>query len=262
MMQREWQSQAHDILHGDGEKSQQEKAPPYNLVTPRSCCPACDAPITAWQNIPLVSYALLKGRCASCGTAIPARYPLIELICGALSAILAWRFGFSTECLAALVLCWSLLALAVIDLDHQLLPDSITLPLLWAGLVFSLFSAPVADIDLFPDPRSSIIGAVAGYLSLWSIYHLFRLITGKEGMGYGDFKLFGALGAWLGWQMLPLIILMSAAVGAVVGIAMILFGGHQRQVPIPFGPYLAAAGVVALLWGPQLMSAYLKASGL
>ncbi len=262
MMQREWQRQAQDILNGDGEAAEQDQPPPYNLLTPGSCCPACEAPISAWQNIPIISYAVLKGRCGSCAYPIPLRYPLVEMLCGVLSMAVAWRFGYSIECVAALILCWSLLALAVIDLDHQLLPDSITLPLLWAGLIFSLFSAPVAGTELFPDPRSSIIGGAAGYLSLWSIYHLFRLITGKEGMGYGDFKLLAALGAWMGWQMLPVIIVMSAAVGAVSGLAMILFGGHQRQVPIPFGPYLAAAGVVALFWGPQLMSLYLGASGL
>ncbi len=236
---------------------------PFNLVVPRSACPACKAPIHAWQNIPIVSYVLLRGRCASCGTRISIRYPLIELLCGVLSAAVAWRYGFGWEVFAALIFTWCLIALSGIDLEHQLLPDSITLPLMWLGLLVSLsfntaFAYDIGDPPLaFPvDPRSSIIGAAAGYLSLWSVYHLFKLVTGKEGMGYGDFKLFAAFGAWFGWKMLMLIILLAASTGAIAGISLMLARRHGRDVPIPFGPYLAAAGWVALLWGPQLVATY------
>jgi len=228
----------------------------YNLVVPRSACPACKAPITALQNIPLISWVLLRGRCARCGASIPARYPLVELLTAVLSASVAARFGFGFATLAALVLTWFLIALTFIDLDHQLLPDSLTLPLLWLGLTLSLWG-PQASAPLPVDVRSSLIGAVAGYLSLWSVYHLFRLLTGKEGMGYGDFKLFAALGAWLGWQMLLPIILIAAAVGAVVGIVMITIRRQSRSTPIPFGPFLAAAGWLMLVFGPRIVGRYL-----
>jgi leader peptidase (prepilin peptidase)/N-methyltransferase len=236
--------------------------PTFNLITPRSRCPACEAPIHAWQNIPVVSYLLLHGRCAACGVHISRRYPVIELISGVLSAFVAWRFGFSWPLLAALLFTWSLIALSGIDIDHQLLPDSITLPLLWLGLLISLAYVGRAPFSIPVDPTQSIIGAAAGYLSLWSVYHLFRLLTGKEGMGYGDFKLFAAFGAWFGWQMLLLIILIAASVGAIVGIALIILRRHGRDVPIPFGPYLAAAGWIALMWGPQLIENYLHVTGL
>lgn len=236
--------------------------PVFNLVTPRSRCPACQAPIHAWQNIPVLSYLWLRGRCAACGARISIRYPVVELASAVLCAFVAWRFGFSWPLLAALVFTWSLIALTGIDLDHQLLPDNITLPLLWLGLLFSLSHSAEAHLSIPVDPRSSIIGAAAGYLSLWSVFHLFRLLTGKEGMGYGDFKLFAVFGAWFGWQMLPLIILLAAATGAIVGIALIIFKRHGRDVPIPFGPYLAAAGWIALMWGPELIERYLHLSGL
>ena len=228
----------------------------FNLVVPRSACPTCQAPITALQNIPILSWLLLRGRCASCGASISARYPLVEALTAVLSALVAWKFGFGGPALAALLLTWFLVPLTFIDIDHQLLPDSLTLPLLWLGLVLSLFSAPPgAGVPV--DPRSSLIGAMAGYVSLWSVYHLFRLLTGKEGMGYGDFKLFAALGAWLGWQMLLPIILMAAVTGAVIGLALIALRRHDRATPIPFGPFLAGAGWIVLMLGQQLIRGYL-----
>ena len=231
---------------------------PFNLVVPRSKCPACKAPITAVQNIPVLSYLFLRGRCANCGVRISARYPAVEALTGLLSAAVAWKFGFGAPTLAALVLTWFLIALTFIDIDHQLLPDNMTLPLLWFGLVLSLW-APLGGAAPVPvDPRTSIIGALAGYLSLWSVYHLFRLLTGKEGMGYGDFKLFAALGAWLGWKMLLPIILIAAAVGAVVGIAVLALRGQQRSTPIAFGPFLAAAGWLMLMFGQELVAGYLR----
>jgi leader peptidase (prepilin peptidase)/N-methyltransferase len=227
----------------------------FDLVVPRSACPACKAPITALQNIPLISWLVLRGRCARCGAAISARYPLVELLTGLLSAWVAARFGFGTSALAALVLTWFLIALAFIDIDTQLLPDSLTLPLLWLGLTLSLLG-PQNAAWLPVDVRSSLIGAAAGYVSLWSVYHLFRLLTGKEGMGYGDFKLFAALGAWLGWQMLLPVILIAAVVGALVGIAMLTVRGQSRATPIAFGPFLAAAGWLVLMFGQGLVGRY------
>jgi leader peptidase (prepilin peptidase)/N-methyltransferase len=229
----------------------------YNLIVPRSACPSCHAPIAAWHNIPVLSWLLLRGRCATCGAPIGVRYPLVELLTGLLTALVAWKFGFGLPALLATIVTWFLIAAAIIDLEHQLLPDSLTLPLLWLGLIASLLSLANPATSLPVDPRSAIIGAVAGYLSLWTVYHLFRLATGKEGMGYGDFKLLAALGAWLGWQMLLPIILASAAVGALTGIALIVFRRHDRGVPIPFGPFLAAAGWLALMWGPEWVSGYL-----
>ena len=229
---------------------------PFNLLQPGSACPKCSAPIKAWQNIPILSYLFLHGRCANCGVKIPLRYPIVEALTGLLSMLVAWRFGFTAACAGGLILTWTLIALTVIDLDRQWLPDRITLPLLWIGLGFSLL-VDANGASVFTDPRSSIIGAMAGYLSLWSLYKAFKLVTGKEGMGYGDFKLLAALGAWLGWQMLLIIILLSAGVGLVAAFAMIVFRGHDRQVPIPFGPYLAIAGFIALLWGPELLTLWL-----
>lgn len=224
---------------------------PYNLVVPRSQCPACGHRISAFENIPVLSYLVLKGKCAGCGTHISARYPIVELVTGVLSGVIAWRFGVNTAAAGALLLTWALIALTVIDYDHQLLPDNITLPLLWLGFVFNLGGTyvPIA---------SAVLGAIAGYMSLWLVYQLFRLITGKEGMGYGDFKLFAVFGAWLGWQQLPLIILLSSFVGAVIGIAGILLLGRDRRVPIPFGPFLCVAGWIALLWGDAITRAYLQ----
>jgi len=235
---------------------------PYNLVTPRSTCPHCNAAIKAHQNIPVLSYLLLGGRCANCGGRISARYPVVELVTAVLSAAVAWHFGWHWQTVAALGFTWALVALAVIDLDHQILPDVITLPLLWLGLMLSLAWHPGLAPPIPVDPQSAIIGGAAGYLSLWLVYWAFKLATGKEGMGYGDFKLFGAFGAWMGWQMLPLIILLSAFAGAVVGIALIVLRDRDRNIPIPFGPYLAAAGWIALMWGPQILGGYLSLAGL
>ncbi|MFZ5523651.1 MAG: prepilin peptidase [Pseudomonadota bacterium] len=224
---------------------------PYNLVVPRSACPHCNHVISAWENIPIVSYLLLRGKCKGCGAAISPRYPIIEAVSGILCAYAAWRFGFGWAAAGALLLVWALLALTAIDFDTQLLPDDITLPLLWAGLLFNLFG-------VFTSLPGAVLGAMIGYLALWSVYWLFKLATGKEGMGYGDFKLLAALGAWLGWQMLPLIILLSSLVGAVVGITLIVALKHGRNIPIPFGPYLAGGGLIALFWGQTLTQNYLQ----
>jgi len=229
----------------------------FDLTVPRSRCPTCDHQITALQNIPVLSYLFLGGKCANCKAPISRRYPAIELLTAVLSGVVAWRFGFGWEAAAGIALTWSLIVVSMIDIDHQIIPDSISLPLIWAGLFLSLFHPHEGAQILFVDPQTAIAGGLAGYLSLWSIYHLFRLLTGKEGMGYGDFKLLAALGAWLGWQMLPLIILLSAVVGAISGILMIVIKSHERSVPIPFGPYLAAAGWIAMLYGPQIMNWYL-----
>ena len=222
----------------------------FDLFVPRSACPSCGHRIGALENIPVISYLALRARCAGCGTRISGRYPLIEIVTALISALVAWRFGFSLACAAAIVLCWSLIALALIDFDTQLLPDSITLPLVWAGLMFNLFGA-------LTDTRSAVIGAMAGYLALWSVYWLFKLLTRRDGMGFGDFKLLAALGAFLGWQMLPLIVLISSVVGAVIGIFLILLARRGREVPMPFGPYLVCAGVIALFAGDWLTRAYL-----
>ena len=239
----------------------------FNLMVPRSACPKCGAGITALQNIPVISWLLLRGRCAGCGTRISARYPLVELLTGLLSAGVAWRFGFGWEAAAALLLTWFLIALTFIDADTQLLPDSLTLPLVWLGLLvnLALFPGPgmvASGLSLPVSLEDGVIGAVAGYLSLWSVFHLFRLLTGKEGMGYGDFKLFAALGAWLGWRMLLPTILVAAAVGAVTGIAILVIRGRDRGTPLAFGPYLAAAGWVMLLCGPSLVEGYLGLYGI
>lgn len=246
MMEREWQAQCAELSG-----KQTEPLPPYNLFKPGSACPRCGHKIGALENIPIISYLVQRGKCKGCGTPISVRYPIVEALSGILSAYAAGSLGFGAAGLGALLLIWALIALTFIDLDTQLLPDGITMPLLWLGLLFNLAGA-------YTDLRSAVIGAVAGYLALWSVYWLFKLITGKEGMGYGDFKLLGALGAWLGWQMLPLIILLSSAVGAVVGIALIVIVRHGRNVPIPFGPYLAGGGLIALLWGQALTHGYLQ----
>ncbi len=239
-------------------------APPerYNLLVPRSRCPRCNAEITALQNIPVVSWLLLGGKCASCRTSISVRYPIVEFATAVLSAAVAMRFGWHWQTLAALLFTWALISLTVIDLDHTLLPDVITIPLLWLGLLLSLFWHAGLTAPAPTDPASAILGAVCGYLILWTVFWAFKLATGKDGMGYGDFKLLGALGAWMGWQMLPLILLLSAFAGAVIGIALIVLRGRDRNVPIPFGPYLAAAGWIALMWGPQIMGGYLTLTGL
>jgi leader peptidase (prepilin peptidase)/N-methyltransferase len=260
MMEREWRRHCAELDEAssptEGETPNPEQAPEtFNLSTPRSRCPHCGHAITALENIPVLSYLWLRGRCSDCGAKISLRYPLIEAITALLSVLVAWHFGFSWPALAGLFFTWALIALTMIDFDHHLLPDSITLPFLWLGLGLSLWV-------VFVDPASAIIGALAGYLSLWLVYWGFKLLTGKEGMGYGDFKLLAMLGAWMGWKMLPVIILLSSAVGAVVGITLILFRGRDRNIPIPFGPYLAAAGWIALLWGEDLINGYLRLAGL
>jgi leader peptidase (prepilin peptidase)/N-methyltransferase len=264
MLEREWQTQAADVL-SSGAAPPATAAPPmerFTLSTPRSACPKCKAPITAWQNIPVISWLVLRGRCASCKAKISVRYPLIELTTGVLSAWVAWHFGFGAPAACALLVTWSLIALTGIDMDHQLLPDSITLPLLWAGLVAAVALGPMAGSALPVSPKDAIIGAASGYVSLWLVFHAFKLVTGKEGMGYGDFKLFAALGAWLGWKLLPLVIILSAATGAVLGILMIVLRGRDRSAPMPFGPYLAAAGWLAMMYGDSLLETYLRVSGL
>ncbi|MCG2578438.1 A24 family peptidase [Dechloromonas sp. XY25] len=250
MMEREWAAQCAELC---GENPPDAAA--LSLSKPRSRCPSCGHQITALENIPLLSYLLiLKGKCSCCGVRISPRYPIVEALTGLISAYAAWHFGPTWQTVGALLLIWALIALSGIDLDTQLLPDSITLPLLWFGLAFNLWAA-------YCDLPSAVIGAMAGYLALWSVFWLFKLATGKEGMGYGDFKLLAALGAWLGWQMLPAIILLSSIVGAAVGITLIVVARHGRNIPIPFGPYLAAAGVIALFWGQQITRTYLGMIG-
>lgn len=253
MMERAWREQCAELASA-GDTAVKPADTSFNLWWPPSTCPQCGKRIAAWHNIPVVSFLLLRGRCAECGQPIARRYPVVEAFAAVLSLTVAYVFGPTWHTVAALGFTWTLLAMSLIDIDHHLLPDSMTLPLLWAGLLISLFSA--GGEPLFADLRSSVIGAAAGYLSLWAVYHLFKLVTGKEGMGYGDFKLLGAIGAWLGWQMLPLVILLSAAVGAVLGSVMLLLAGKSRQTPIPFGPYLAAAGWIGMLWGNDLLAWY------
>ncbi len=244
MMEREWRSECAELA---GQKA--PAAERYNLVVPRSACPSCKRPIAALENIPLLSWLVLRGKCAGCHARISPRYPAVEALTAALSAYVAWHFGFGMAAAGALLFTWAMIALTFIDLDTFYLPDSITLPLLWLGLLFNLSST-------YTPLSGAVIGAAAGYLSLWSVYWIFKWATGKEGMGYGDFKLLAAIGAWLGWQMLPLTILLSSLVGAVIGISMIVFAGRGRSVPIPFGPYLAIAGMIALLHGPALTRAW------
>jgi leader peptidase (prepilin peptidase)/N-methyltransferase len=262
MLEREWRSQAADVLAGGSTSASEPTHARFNLSTPRSACPTCKTPIRAWQNIPVVSWLVLRGRCASCKTKISARYPLVELVTGVLSAWVAWHFGFGVPAACALLVTWSLIALTGIDIDHQLLPDNITLPLMWAGLVAAVAIGPAVGAALPVSPMDSVMGATAGYLSLWLVFHAFKLVTGKEGMGYGDFKLFAALGAWMGWKLLPLVIILSAATGAVLGILMIALRGRDRSTPMPFGPYLAAAGWIAMMYGDALVNTYLHVSGL
>ncbi|MCL4800716.1 MAG: A24 family peptidase [Burkholderiales bacterium] len=246
MMERDWREQCAE-LHG-------EKVPPaprFNLATPPSSCPGCGHRIRALENLPVISYLALRGKCAACGARISPRYPAVELLAAVAAGYSAWHFGFGWSALGAMVFLWSMIALACIDLDTQLLPDSITLPLLWAGLLINLRGT-------FVELPSAVIGAAAGYLVLWAVYWGFKLLTGKEGMGFGDFKLLGAIGAWLGWKTLPLVILLSSFVGALVGVVLIVLARRGREVPIPFGPYLAAAGVIALFWGDAILDRYLS----
>ena len=246
MLERQWRDELAEL---NGQVI--AEAPRYNLVVPRSACPACGHRIGAMENIPLVSYLALRGKCASCKAGISPRYPVVEALTGALSGYIAWRYGFTWHTLAMLVFVWSMIALAFIDLDTFYLPDDITLPLVWAGLLANMGG-------LFVDLESAVIGAVAGYLALWLVFWGYKLATGKDGMGYGDFKLLAAIGAWLGWKMLPVVILLSSLAGAIVGISLILFARHGRNVPIPFGPYLVMGGLIALFWGDQLLQYYLQ----
>jgi leader peptidase (prepilin peptidase) / N-methyltransferase len=270
MLERDWRAQAAELLTTDSNgtpsasttQSTAQVTDRFTLSTPRSACPACKAPIKAWQNIPVVSWLLLRGRCASCKTKISIRYPLVELSTGLLSAWVAWHFGFGAPAACGLLITWTLIALTGIDIDHQLLPDGITLPLMWAGLLAAVIVGPIAGSPIPTSAHDAIIGAASGYVSLWLVYHAYRLITGKIGMGHGDFKLFAALGAWLGWKLLPLVILLSATTGAVLGILLIVLRGRDRAAPLPFGPYLAAAGWIAMMYGDAMLDGYLRVSGL
>jgi leader peptidase (prepilin peptidase)/N-methyltransferase len=264
MLDREWRVQASEFAAlscPDPSAADPRPPPPLTLSIPRSACPTCNTPIAAWHNVPVISWLILRGRCAACHSPISWRYPVVELATGMLSAVVAWHFGFGITAGCALVVTWALVALTGIDVDHQLLPDTITLPLLWAGLLAAVIFGPGSQA-LPVSARDAILGAAAGYLSLWSVFQVFRLVTGKEGMGYGDFKLFAALGAWLGWKLLPLVIVLAAATGATLGILMIVLRGRDRAAPMPFGPYLAAAGWLAMMYGNGLVDAYLKLSGL
>ena len=255
MMEREWRTQCAELNEQENVGAPQDSGEatlisPYNLHTPRSACPHCGHQISALENIPVLSYLALRGKCRKCGSAISLRYPIVEALSGILSAYAAWHFGFGLTAVAAILFIWALIALTFIDFDTQLLPDDITLPLLWLGIIFNLYGT-------FTTLSNAIVGAIAGYLALWSVYWLFKLVTGKEGMGYGDFKLLAAIGAWLGWPLLPLVIMLSSVVGAVVGITLIIVARHGRNIPIPFGPYLAGGALIALFWGQQLTQSYL-----
>ncbi|MCG8325495.1 MAG: A24 family peptidase [Thiotrichales bacterium] len=247
IMFADWREQCCELLEQENSKPQETRV---SLCNPRSSCPHCGHKIKPWENIPVLSYLLLKGRCASCSEKISIRYPLVEIIAAVCAVIAAWKFGVSLQAVLAMLLSFALICLTMIDFDHQLLPDDITLPFLWLGITANLFG-------MFTDIHSSLLGVIFGYLAFWSVHQLFRITTGKEGMGHGDFKLLAMLGAWLGWQQLPLIIILSSLVGAIVGISLILFAKHERSTPIPFGPYIAVAGWLALIWGPYLTYQYL-----
>ena len=250
MMEREWRLQCQSLFGIPGDSNNKPNEP-FNLVSPRSRCPHCHKLITAVYNIPVISYLFLMGKCRHCKSKISPRYPVIELLTGILTGFVAWHFGYSPQTFFALIFTWSLICLSMIDFDHHLLPDDITLPVLWLGLACNIF-------NMFTSTHSSLIGAMVGYGILWIIFISFKLITGKEGMGYGDFKLLAMLGAWLGWELLPLIILLSSMLGAVVGVTLIISGRQGRDKPIPFGPYLAIAGWIALVWGREITDIYLK----
>ena len=249
MMEREWREQCELLMEYQVE-SDKKITVPFNLVRPRSCCPHCGKLVTAFNNIPVISFLILKGKCKNCGKPISIRYPVVEILCGALTGTTAAYFGYQIEVLFASLLTWALISLAFIDLEHQLLPDDITLPFLWIGIICNMF-------NMYTDIYSSIIGVITGYGLLWLIFIIFKLITGKVGMGYGDFKLTAMLGAWLGWQLLPLVILLSSLLGALIGICLILFTGHNRKIPIPFGPFLAIAGWIALIFGTDITQNYI-----
>lgn len=248
MMERDWRQQCHEFLETKAPAEDEHAG--LSLARPRSACPSCGHAIRAWENIPVFSYLLLGGKCSSCKTPISIQYPVIEAVTAVMSVVVAWKFGVTIQTLGALFFTWALISLTMIDVHKQLLPDNITLPLLWLGLLLAI-------AETYTTLESSVIGAIAGYMVLWSVFQLFKLVTGKEGMGFGDFKLLAALGAWLGWQMLPQIILVSSVVGAVTGIIMLVTGQTKRQQPIPFGPYLAAAGWIAMVWGHEINQAYL-----
>lgn len=254
MMEASWKYEC-EVLLSDESDSEEVTPPQFNLAVPNSHCPSCNAPVKAWQNIPVLSYVLLRGRCASCKAPIGVRYPLVEFITALLTIFPLLMFGFTSYAFAAILFSWILLILTVIDIDHQLLPDQLTLPLIWLGLLFNSITGSIPLQD-------AVWGAVAGYLSLWSVFWVFKLLTGKEGMGYGDFKLLAALGAWLGWQFLPLIILLSSVVGAVFGGAVLMLKRSDSSTPMPFGPYLAGAGWIALFWGEALIDGYLQLAGI
>ena len=254
MLERDWREQAREVLGLAVEPAAPKATPTYNLLLPNSQCPHCAHEIRPWENLPLLSYLLLRGKCSSCKAPISARYPVTEVLCAALSGFLAWHFGLGWPLAAMLLLSWGLLAMSLIDMDHQLLPDVLVLPLLWLGLIVNSFG-------LFTSLTDALWGAVAGYLSLWSVFWLFKLVTGKDGMGHGDFKLLALLGAWGGWQILPLTILLSSLVGAVLGLILLRLRDASTSTPIPFGPYLALAGWIALLWGGQITDSYLQFAG-
>lgn len=255
MMEREWREQARELADTPPETDLPEGR--FDLLVPSSHCPSCGALISTWQNIPVISYLLLRGRCANCKSSISARYPLVEFMTAVLAATTAWHFGLGWEALLAIVLTMTLLSITMIDAGTQLIPDAIVLPLMWLGLAMSLFHPLPGANTLFIEPSDAIVGAMAGYLSLWSVFWLFKLVTGKDGMGYGDFKLLAALGAWLGWQQLPMIILMSAVVGVALNVGMIITRGKDRSIPIPFGPYLAGAGWITMIWGETIKNTYI-----
>ena len=265
ILDRQWRAQASDLLPSgrvDMAVSEANAPERFTLSVPRSACPHCKAPIKAWQNIPVVSWFVLRGRCASCKAPISPRYPAVELATGVLSAVVAWHFGVSLSAVCALLMTWALVALTGIDIDHQLLPDDITLPLMWAGLLAAVVFGALPGLALPVSPRDAIIGAAAGYLSLWLVFHVFRLVTGKEGMGYGDFKLLAAMGAWMGPSALLPIILLSSLIGALFGVVLIATRKLGREVPMPFGPFIAAAGWVWFMAGDTLLQAYLNLSGM
>ena len=256
MMEREWRAQCAELAAPSAalEAGAAAESKPYNLVVPRSRCPSCGHGITALENIPVLSWLVLRGKCSACSARISPRYPAVEIVAALAAGYAAWRYGFSLAGLGAMAFCWVMIALTFIDLDTHLLPDDLTMPLLWGGLALNLDAS-------FAPLSSAVIGAIAGYLSLWIVYWAFKFATGKEGMGYGDFKLLAAIGAWLGWQALPLVVLLSSIVGAVAGISLIVLTKHGRDHPIPFGPYLAAAGLIALFWGPEITHRWLPILG-
>ncbi|MFT4561572.1 MAG: leader peptidase (prepilin peptidase)/N-methyltransferase [Gammaproteobacteria bacterium] len=251
MMEREWRGECESFLSSDSTPDESE---PFNLMTPRSRCPSCNHEISALENIPVISYVVLGGKCKACKASISARYPVIEVTSAIVAIAVSLRFGFGAAGISALALSWCLISLAAIDMDTQLLPDAITLPLLWAGIIVNFFG-------VFVSLKESVLGAILGYLSLWTVFWGFKLATGKDGMGYGDFKLLAVLGAWLGWQVLPIVIIVSSVVGACFGISMMLFAAHDKSKPIPFGPYLAIAGWIALIWGDDITQRYLFGTG-